>query len=492
MKPIMTEPAADIAADITVDIAGARILAVDDVPANLDVLIAALEGADFSVLVATNGESALEVAAREMPALILLDISLPDIDGIEVCRRLKAAEETRNIPVIFLTADTTEEQLIAGFQAGAVDYVTKPYLHHEVMTRLRTHLERATLIHELAAKNRALESEIAQRQSLDNRLSMLAKRETDRWGVDGFIGQSATMAEILREIGLLQNASKTSVLVMGESGTGKELIARAIHAGSERADKPFIAVNCATIPTDLAESLLFGHLAGAFTGAQREQTGYFEMADGGTLFLDEVGTMPAIVQPKLLRVLEDGFIRPLGAKADRHVDVRIVSATNEPAGSMREDLYYRLARFTVTAPPLRERKDDIPLLALHFMQMFAIEMGCAPPGYDAEALEALAGYDYPGNVRELKNVVERAMIESGGHEITPRHLHLGIAGAGAPPSPSDPPDMPLDDIPLDLAAAEAVLIQRALDRTSGNVTQAARLLGIDRNKVYRIQAKSKD
>ena len=475
-------------------IAGARILAVDDVPANLDVLIATLEREGFSVLIATNGQSALEVAAREAPALILLDISLPDLDGIEVCKRLKADESTCDIPVIFLTADTSEERLIAGFQAGAVDYVTKPYLHHEVMTRLHTHLERATLIRELAEKNQELEAEIARGRSLDNRLAMLAKRETDRWGVDGFVGQSATMGEILREIGLLQNASKTSVLIMGESGTGKELIARAIHAGSDRADKPFIAVNCSTIPNELAESLLFGHLAGAFTGAQREQTGYFEMADGGTLFLDEVGTMPAVVQPKLLRVLEDGFIRPLGAKSDRHVDVRVVSATNDPAGSMREDLYYRLARFTVTAPPLRERKDDIPLLAHHFMQMFAVEMGCAPPGYDEDALEALAEHDYPGNVRELKNVVERAMIESGGEQIAPRHLHLGIAGANAATASSATGQsvVPLEEIPLDLAAAEAVLVQRALDKSNGNVTQAARLLGIDRNKVYRIQAKTKD
>lgn len=480
--------------DRAVKIAGAQILAVDDVPANLDVLIATLESEDFSVLVATNGRSALEVAAREAPALILLDISMPDMDGIEVCRRLKADEVTRDIPVIFLTADTSEERLIAGFQAGAVDYITKPYLQHEVMTRLRTHLERATLVRELAARNRELESEIAQRRSLDNRLAMLSKRETDRWGIEGFIGQSATMGEILREIGLLQNASKTSVLIMGESGTGKELIARAIHAGSDRADKPFIAVNCATIPNELAESLLFGHLAGAFTGAQQEQTGYFEMADGGTLFLDEIGTMPAIVQPKLLRVLEDGLIRPLGAKADRRVDVRVVSATNEPAESMREDLYYRLARFTVTAPPLRERKDDIPLLALHFMQMFAVEMGMAPPGYDGDALDVLTEYGYPGNVRELKNVVERAMIESGGAEIAPQHLHLGIAAssAGTAVSPQPQSDISLEQIPLDLAAAEVFLIQRALDKTNGNVTQAARLMGIDRNKIYRIQAKAKN
>lgn len=473
-----------------IDISGARILAVDDVPANLDVLIATLETENFSVLVATNGASALDVAKRENPALILLDITMPDIDGIEVCRRLKDDKDTRDIPVIFLTADTSEEKLIAGFEAGAIDYITKPYLQHEVMTRLRTHLERARLLHELTVKNRELEAEIAQRRSLDNRLSMLAKRETDRWGINGFIGQSATMGEILREIGLLQNASKTSVLIMGESGTGKELIARAIHAGSDRADRPFITVNCSTIPNELAESLLFGHLAGAFTGAKGAQTGYFEMAEGGTLFLDEVGTMPAAIQPKLLRVLEDGYIRPLGAKADRKLDVRVVSATNEPAGALRQDLYYRLARFTVTAPPLRDRKDDIPLLARHFMQMFSDEMGTPPAGISAGAMDALSAHDYPGNVRELKNVVERAMIESGGREITLLHLRLGVTGGSPTLAAAD--TLRLDDIPLNLAEAENILIQRALDATSGNVTEAARLLGIDRNKVYRIRAKSGD
>ena len=473
--------------ETAIDLGGATILAVDDVPANLDVLIATLEAADFSVLIATAGAAALEVAARELPALILLDIAMPGMDGIEVCRRLKATEATRHIPVIFLTADTSEEKLMAGFEAGAVDYITKPFLQGEVLVRLRTHLERAVLVNELAVKNQALEEEVAQRRVLDNRLSMLAKSESDRWGIDGFIGQSATMREILREIGLLQNAGSTSVLIMGESGTGKELIARAIHAGSERADRPFIAVNCATIPTELAESLLFGHLAGAFTGAQR--TGYFEMADGGTLFFDEVGTMPAVVQPKLLRVLEDRLIRPLGAKADRKVDVRVVSATNEPASALREDLYYRLARFTVTAPPLRERKDDIPLLALHFMQMFAAEMGVSPSGYKDEALTTLSGHDYPGNVRELKNVVERAMIESGGNRIAAEHLRLGMAAA--PPRLPAGPGMTVEDLPLDFAAAERLLIDRALDTANGNVTRAARLLGIDRNKVYRIQAKAR-
>jgi len=473
-----------------IDISGAKILAVDDVPANLDILIATLESAGFSVLFATSGETALALATKEIPALILLDISLPGMDGIEVCKRLKSDSATRDTPVIFLTASTQEEKILAGFHAGAVDYITKPFMQDEVLVRLRTHLERAVLSRELEAKNADLEAEIAQHRVLDNRLSMLARREFERWGVDGFIGQSPTMREILHQINLLQNANMTSVLIMGESGTGKELVARAIHAGSDRAERPFVTVNCATIPNELAESQLFGHLAGAFTGAQRDQTGYFEMADGGTLFLDEVGMMPAAIQPKLLRVLEDGLIRPLSAKTDRRVNVRILSATNEPAESLREDLYYRLARFTVTVPPLRDRKDDIPLLAQHFMNMFAVEMGGLPPGYSKEALDALSRYGYPGNVRELKNVIERAMIESGGNEIAAQHLHLGksIASTAA----STGPDISIDDLPLNLAKAEHLLIQRALDKTDGNVTQAARLLGIDRNKVYRLQAKAEE
>tara|TARA_R110001592_G_scaffold25555_3_gene96946 strand:+ start:6872 stop:8299 length:1428 start_codon:yes stop_codon:yes gene_type:complete len=463
----------------------AKVLVVDDIPANLDVLIGALEKAGFSVLVAKSGATAIDIATRERPDVILLDIGLPGMDGIEVCRHLKAAPETAAIPVIFLTADTSKERIVEGIQAGGVDYVTKPFWQDEVIARLRTHLEKAMLLRALADKNRALEDEIARRKALDNRLNMLARQEADRWGIEGFVGQSPTMREILREIGLLQNAGSVSVLITGESGTGKELIARAIHAGSSRSDKPFVAVNCAAIPDELAESLLFGHLTGAFTGARRDQTGFFAMADGGTLFLDEVGAMPIAVQPKLLRVLEDGMIRPLGAKTDRQVDVRVLSATNEPVSALREDLYYRLARFTVTAPPLRNRRDDIPLLALHFMRMFAEEMGCPPPGYSDAALTHLTGYGYPGNVRELKNIVERALIESGGSEIDVRHLRLNDPGVGATPAAEN-----THALPLDLAAAEAVLVRRALDAANGNVTQAAKLLGIDRNKLYRIRAKA--
>jgi DNA-binding NtrC family response regulator len=357
MEFLMSNPA--------IDLSGAKVLIVDDVPANLDVLYEALEAQTYNVLVATSGETALKVAARELPDLILLDVIMPQMDGFETCRRLQANPATQPIPVIFLTSRDDAAGTVEGFRVGAVDYIIKPFHQEEVLARIQTHLEHAFLTRALTEKNRQLQEsyrqlavtnqklqeEMSQRQTLDNHLSMISRREAEHWGVDGFVGQSQTMQEILREINLLHNASTVSVLITGESGTGKELIARAIHAGSTRAHGPFVPVNCAAIPTHLAESLLFGHVKGAFTGADKDQTGYFELANGGTLFLDEIGTMPEELQPKLLRVLEDGLIRPLGANRDRRVDVRILAATNAPLEAFRQDLYFRLARFTVTVPP---------------------------------------------------------------------------------------------------------------------------------------------
>lgn len=223
------------------------------------------------------------------------------------------------------------------------------------------------------------------------------------------------------------------MLITGESGTGKELVARALHQSSVRAQQPFITVNCAAIPADLAESLLFGHVRGAFTGAAQDQAGYFELADGGTLFLDEVGDMPLGLQAKFLRVLEEGVIRPVGATQSRPVDVRLVAATNTDmlqkieAGGFRADLYYRLARFTVEVPPLRQRPEDIPLLARHFLIHFAKEMATQTPQLLAQSIEALVHHSYPGNIRELKNIIERALLESRGADIDVGHLHLGTA-----------------------------------------------------------------
>jgi DNA-binding NtrC family response regulator len=467
-------------------LAGARVLIVDDVPANLDVLFEALEAASCKVLVATDGATAIEVAGREKPDVVLLDVLMPGLDGFATCRRLRSAPATRGIPVIFLTALDDTEEIVKGFRAGALDYIAKPFRKDEVLARIRTHVELRAGQRRLEQLNVRLEEEIARSRKLDSRLGVLARGEEARWNVAGFIGESPTMSAILGELARLRNADSVSVLISGESGTGKELVARAIHAGSARSGGPFVAVNCAAIPLELGESLLFGHLKGAFTGAEREQTGYFELADGGTLFLDEIGAMPAVLQPKLLRVLEDGLIRPLGAREDRRVSVRVVAATNAPMQSLREDLYFRLARFTVALPPLRERREDIPLLARHFAHLFAAEMGIDCPVLSEAALGELLRYPFPGNVRELKNAIERSLIESGGAALEPQHLRLRAPSeAASPPAGQPRPPTSTEDMPARLADAELVLIQRAVERAGGNLSRAARQLGIDRNRIYR-------
>jgi DNA-binding NtrC family response regulator len=286
-------------------------------------------------------------------------------------------------------------------------------------------------------------------------------------------------------------------LINGESGTGKELVARAIHSGSPRARGPFVPVNCVAVPQELAESMFFGHLKGAFTGATMDRKGYFELAHDGTLFLDEIGDMPPLLQAKLLRVLEDGRVTPLGSTREKLVNVRVVAATNADlesrvaSGHFRQDLYFRLAQFTVQLPPLRARREDVPLLAAHFLELFATEMGMKSPRMTATALAVLRAHPYPGNVRELKNVIERALIESGGEPIRPEHLKLGSVGIG--PAPVEPHrdgepaarGLGVDELPLRLEAAEEILIRRALSETGGNVAEAARRLGVNRTRIYR-------
>ena len=262
----------------------------------------------------------------------------------------------------------------------------------------------------------------------DERLSVISDQEAIRWGITGFVGRSKTIRGILRDVHRLQSTGTTSVLITGESGTGKELIARAIHYGGTRGKAPFIPANCAAVPSELMESLFFGHVPGAFTGAISAQKGYFELADGGTLFLDEIGDMPLELQPKLLRVLEDNAITPLGAEETKSVSVRIVATTNQDLqrkiaeGTFREDLYFRLARFTVGVPPLRHRPEDIPLLAHHFLTLFGQEMGMRKVRLSGDALSVLMAHPFPGNVRELKNIIESALLRSGGSTILPEHL----------------------------------------------------------------------
>ena len=495
-----------------IDLSGSKILIVDDVSANLDVLVQALEAEGYDMAVAPSGREALRVVQAIRPALILLDVVMPGMDGYETCRRLKAEPETREIPVVFLTARGETGEVIEGFRAGGVDYIVKPFHKEEVLIRVRTHLEQTRMAQELVQKNQDLEERTRQltqanqelqeiitrsqtltseRDHLADQLSMLARRETEFWNIAGFVGQSQTLQQILREINLLQNAEAISVLITGESGTGKKLVARAIHSGSPRSEKPFVPVNCAAIPADLAESLLFGHVRGAFTGADREQTGYFELAGGGTLFLDEIGAMPLELQSKLLRVLEDGTILPLGAVEKRTVEARVLSATNADlqariaAGIFREDLYFRLARFSVHVPPLRQRREDIPLLAEHFLGLFVREMGRTAPDLSPEALQTLMEYDFPGNVRELKNAMERALLESGGDTIQSRHLHLLHRVPINPPVSSQAPEIKWPDF----TAMELEQVKQALLQTQGNISAAARLLGVDRTRIYRLLRK---
>ena len=484
-----------------------KILLVDDVPANLSVLTAALEPEGYEILAASNGMDALKVAARAHPALIILDVVMPGMNGIETCRRLKQLGDIKDVPVIFITARSEMESIVEGFRAGGVDYIVKPFQTEEVLVRVTTHLRLSRLTRELREKNRALEvrtqelsTEVQRRRNAetalkqaDDHLSVFSDLEAERWNIGGMIGGSTHMRRIVADIQRLHQFANTSVLITGESGTGKELIARAIHFGSTRARAPFVPVNCVAIPSELAESMLFGHVKGAFTGATHDRKGFFELAHGGTLFLDEIGDMPSTLQVKLLRVLEDGCVTPVGASQSKKVDVRIVAATNADlderieSGAFRRDLYFRLARYVVNSVPLRMRSEDISVLATHFLRLFAAEMSIKAPQLDSDALEALATYDFPGNVRELKNIIERALIESSGGIITCEHLHLkprrqSVAATTKPSGHEAASPAPL---PLNLAVAEEQLIQRALQETGGNIAEAARLLGVHRTRIYR-------
>jgi DNA-binding NtrC family response regulator len=475
-----------------------KILIIDDTPANLDLLTAALEPRGYEILAASGGEAGLKIAARAQPDLILLDVMMPGRDGFAICRELKADDATREIPVLFITAKQETAAVLNGFRVGAVDYILKPFQPEEVAGRVETHLKISRLTRELQSRNAELEAEVARRrvaedarERADARLSTLAAREAQRWGLAGFVGQSRLMRRILQDIGKLQNFAQTSVLITGESGTGKELVARAIHHGSTRAAGPFIPVNCVAIPAELAESMLFGHMKGSFTGATADRKGWFELADGGTLFLDEIGDMPAPLQAKLLRVLEDGEITPVGAAQSKRVDVRVVSATNADlsakiaAGEFRQDLYFRLARYVVGTPPLRERPEDVPPLAAHFLELFASEMGMTPPPLTPDALAWLSAYAFPGNVRELKNLIERALIASGGDPIRREDFQVTSAAPVAPLRDVRVASAVAGELPLNLAEAEQALIQRALEQTRGNVAEAARLLGVNRSRIYR-------
>jgi DNA-binding NtrC family response regulator len=415
------------------------ILVVDDTPANLRLLTDLLAQHGYRVRPASDGALALKSVAAKIPDLILLDISMPDMDGYEVCRRLKADEQHRRIPVIFISAYGDTQQKVKGFEAGGVDYITKPVEAEEVLARVRTHLQ----LRRAEELQRAFEEIEALKSQLELRNDYLQEEVLEAKAFGNLVGQSAALKHIVSQIDLVA-PTEASVLILGETGTGKELVAHETHQRSARKDGPLVRVNCASVPRELFESEFFGHARGAFTGAMKDRAGRFETAEGGTIFLDEVGEIPMDVQNKLLRVLQEKRYERVGEDRTRRANVRVVAATNRDlkkevaAGRFREDLFYRLNVFPIQVPPLRERMDDIPLLAKHFVELSSKDLKCAQPRLTRAAIAKLQSYDWPGNIRELRNVIERAVILARGGALD---FDLPMVGQ---PAPAARPGVPLD------------------------------------------------
>src|SRR5512136_1272008 len=391
------------------------ILVVDDTPASLRLLTELLAQHGYSIRPASDGALALKTVAAKAPDLILLDVSMPDMDGYEVCRRLKADEKSNRIPVVFISSFGDTQQKVAGFEAGGVDYITKPFETEEVLARVRTHL-RLRRVEELQRAFNEIEALKAQLE-LEN--AYLQEEVVEARAFGDLVGQSGALRQLVSQIDLVAS-TEASVLILGETGTGKELVAHEIHRRSGRNQRPLVRVNCASIPRELFESEFFGHVRGSFTGAIKDRAGRFETAEGGTLFLDEIGDVPLEIQSKLLRVLQEKRYERVGDDRTRRADVRIVAATNRDlkkavsAGRFREDLFYRLNVFPIQVLPLRERMDDIPLLAKHFVELSTRELKCAKPRLTRAAVSKLQSYDWPGNVRELRNIIERGVILARG------------------------------------------------------------------------------
>ena len=461
------------------------VLIVDDDPTQRRLIGAVLEREGFAVAQADGGDAALDrVASGLKPDVVILDLVMPHTPGLEVLKSLRA--QGFSAPVIVLTATGGVDTVVQAMQAGAQDFFIKPASPERIIVSIRNALQMGQLTAEV---------------------DRLSKRAGGRTSFDDLVGSSPAMNQV-KALGRRAARSTIPVLILGESGVGKELIARAVHGESERAGRPFVAVNCGAIPENLVESILFGHEKGSFTGAHDKHSGKFLEASGGTLFLDEVGELPLDMQVKLLRALQEGEIDPVGSKRPVKVDVRIVSATNRDlanqvaAGRFREDLFYRLNVYPIEAPALRERRDDVPALVEAFVRRFNVEEGKRVAGASPATLSMLTAFDWPGNVRQLENAVYRAIVLSDDPHLQP-HDFPSISGLSAPVAPApgeatsqSPPAAggsnggpvsvldekghvrPLEEVERDL-------IQLAIEIYAGHMTEVARRLGIGRSTLYR-------
>ena len=451
-----------------------RILVVDDDEAIRWTLREALQSWGFAAAEAGTVAEARAQLFAELPVAVLLDIDLPDGSGLDVLRDIKREHE--DVVVIMITGSVRVDNTISALRGGAYDFIGKPINLEELHVTIRNAIEA-----------RQLRKEVAQ-----------ARRErAHEFNFAQIVGESVAMKKMLALAAKVADSEVSSVLLQGESGTGKDLVAKAIHYGSQRADRPFVAVNCAALPATLIESELFGYEKGAFTDAKARKEGLFEQAEGGTLLLDEIGELELSLQAKLLRVLEEGAFRRVGGLKDIPLDVRVLAASNRDlkteseAGRFRLDLYYRLSIIQIDIPPLRERGDDVLLLAQHYIDRLSARLKRKNriTGLSVEAIEVFRKYNWPGNVRELRNVIERALILEDADKITAEYLPEGLMPvlASTPSSVAQSRfSLPVEGISLD--EAELSFVRQAIERSGGNQTRAAQLLGISRDQLrYRLK-----
>ncbi len=450
----------------------AKVLVIDDEKSMREFLAIMLEKEGYEVDTAADGQAALDFCREELYDLVITDIKMPRMDGLEVLHRLK--EISRETAVIMITAYASTETAVQAMKEGAYDYITKPFNVDEIKMVIRNALERRDL----------------ERENI-----LLRKEIQSRYGFGNIIGQSPQM---LKVYDLIQRIapSKTNVLITGESGTGKELVAKAVHYNSPRKDHPIVTINCGGLPETLLESELFGYQKGAFTGATSNKQGLFETADKGTIFLDEIGDLPLSLQVKLLRVTQDMSFKRIGGTSEIEVDVRIISATNKQLeeeviqGRFREDLYYRLNVIQIHLPPLRERKEDIPLLAQHFLEKYSKESGKEIGQISSYAIEALMDYSLPGNVRELENIIQRSVTLETSNIILPESLALSSYKEKKRKEEGLQIELDKDGIDLDkhMERVERDLILQALKGAGGVKKRAAKILGISFDSLrYRLE-----